>query len=741
MNLPVPQHSAGNRARILFRLLIAAVAGALYAVLPSIAFGQSGEFARVGGLSWNLGSAYGMTISGNHAYARMGQLQIFDISNPTNLVPVANVSNVRSVALSGNYCYATGVGGLRVLDVSNPASPQQVGAWTNGGTYGSVAISSNYAYVVGSENAKDFSVIDISNPASPVKIAELNWLGSAGHIAVSGTYAYISKGFNFQVVNISNPSNPVLMGALYLSNWIGGITLSGNYAYVTMGYYGLQVIDINNPNNPVRVGGVDTEIGSLALSGNHAYCSDTYDGLKVFDIANPLNPVLVGVATNHFGQTFGIGVSGNHAYLGGYSRIQIIDISSPTNPVTIGISITLSYVWSVAQSGNYAYLADQFTGLHVINVSNPTNPFRVGGHFDYTKPSYPFKIAVSGNYAYMLDYTNGLQVFSISNPASPVLLGTCAFFTNTPRRLALAGNYAYVTVDTNNVFVGVARAGMSIIDVSTPTNPTIVTTYWTTDNGAKWVRAGGVVVTNNYAYLTYGGQRWDPEFGDTSIGDVQVINVSNPSNPVFAGHVAPFWWYYEAWDIAVSGNYAYATYHHTPRLPPYNFEDGGLALVDISNPNNPFWVGFWPQSSPVEINTGEKHSQVVASGNNVWLLSDSYSPRVIDISNPTNMTIATTLSGGGFDLAVSGRYAYFASGPLGLEIYCRDCPLLTAELAGSQIMLKWPTNAVNFMVERAETVAAAQWQPQSGTPQVQGAFYTLFVPATNPAAFFRLRQF
>lgn len=551
----------------------------------------------------------------------------------------------------------------------------------------------------------------------------------------------MSKGDNFQVVNISTPSNPMLMGAMYLTNPIASIVLSGTYAYVTMGYYGLQVIDISSPANPTRVGGLDTPVGAITLSGNHAYCSSSY-GMKVIDISTPTSPVLVAGTPTAFIYASGVAVSGNRAYLGGFSGIQVIDISSTTNPVTIGSIPTQSYVWSVAQSGNYAYLADQYAGLHVINVSNPANPFRVGGYYDYSKPSFPFDLAVSGNHAYVLDYTNGLQVFSISNPAAPALLGACAFFTNTPRRLAVSGNTVYVTMDRGNHPNGVHYyAGLSIVDVSVPTNPVTVGTYWTTNPYAWWVQAGGVVVSNGYAYLTYGGERWDFEFGNTSVGDMQIINVSNPSNPVLAGAVGwPFLFLFESWDVAVSGGYAYGIIHYRARPPTYG-EYGGIALLNVSNPNNPIWVGAAqdPAGFGVTFTTLQQHSQVELSGNHLWLLGGSPDLRVIDISNPTNMTLAASLGTGGKRIAVSGPLAYVASGYQGLQIYCRDCPLLTAELAGSQVMLKWPTNAVNFMVERAENVAAAQWQPQSGTPQVQDGYYFLAVPDTNAAAFFRLR--
>src|SRR5687768_11247915 len=52
----------------------------------------------------------------------------------------------RGVALSGNYAYvADRNGGLQVIDVSNPASPQRVGG-SSGVPWG-VAVSGNYAYL------------------------------------------------------------------------------------------------------------------------------------------------------------------------------------------------------------------------------------------------------------------------------------------------------------------------------------------------------------------------------------------------------------------------------------------------------------------------------------------------------------------------------------------------------------------------------------------------------------------
>jgi len=674
-----------------------------------------------------------MAISGGYGFLGTGSdLVAVDIRDPAAPIVVGRAgTGAEALEVQGGYAYVVSRG-LQVFDVSNPAKPRRAGS-TNTADYArAVALLSSYAYLAADSGLQ---VLDISNPSNPMLVGRTNVGGGPRSVAVAGNYAYEGIGFRLQVFDVSSPANPVPIAATNLNGSPETIALSGNYAYVGVDA-SLQIFDISIPANPVRVGGTSTlnSVNEIALSGAYAYLA-TGSGIEVIDISNPANPMWLSRTGNW---AIALGVSGNHAVLGG-SGIQVFDISSPANPVIIGALPAAPSILGVAQLDNYDYLADQYAGLQVINVSNPANPFRVGGYHDYNKAAYPFEIAVSGNYAYMLDYTNGLQVFSISNPASPALLGACAF-TNTARRLAVSGNKAYVTMDRGNYSNGVHYyAGLSIVDVSVATNPVTVGTYWTTNRNAYVAQAGGVVVSNDYAYLTYAGRRWDPEFGDTSIGDVEVINVSNPANPVLAGRErwGAFYYFYESWDVALSGNYAYAIFHYVARPPTYG-EDGGVALVDVSNPNNPFWVES-PPGSFVNFRTLQNHSQVVSSGNYLWLVGGSPDLRVVDISNPTNLVLVASNDTGGLRIAVSGQYAYAASGSGGLQIFCLDCPRLSAELAGGQVLLKWPTNAVNFTVERAATVAAAQWQPQSGTPQVQAGYYVLAVPTTNSAAFFRLR--
>jgi len=80
--------------------------------------------------------------------------------------------------------------GLRVIDISIPEYPAIVGAEdTPDDAYG-VAVSSNYAYVVGG----GLQVIDISVPESPAIVGAVDTPGSAAGVAVADNYAYVADG-------------------------------------------------------------------------------------------------------------------------------------------------------------------------------------------------------------------------------------------------------------------------------------------------------------------------------------------------------------------------------------------------------------------------------------------------------------------------------------------------------------------------------------------------------------------
>ena len=61
-------------------------------------------------------------------------------------------------------------------------------------------------------------------------------------------------------------------------------------------------------------------------------------------------------------------------------------------------------------------------------------------------------------------------------------------------------------------------------------------------------------------------------------------------------------------------------------------------------------------------------------------------------------------------IAVSGQYAYMASGAQGLQILCLDCPRLSATAIDGQVLLQWPQSATNYLLETTIGLPAAPWQ-------------------------------
>ena len=143
---------------------------------------------------WANGPCKAVDVSGNIAYfGNGGYLEVVDISNPANPNELGKVlipSAVSGVAVSGSYVYvANYVAGLRIIDVSTPSSPVEVGFIYTGGDAWSVTVSGSYAYVADSYGG--LRIIDVSTPSSPVEVGFFDTGGSASGVAVSGSYAYV----------------------------------------------------------------------------------------------------------------------------------------------------------------------------------------------------------------------------------------------------------------------------------------------------------------------------------------------------------------------------------------------------------------------------------------------------------------------------------------------------------------------------------------------------------------------
>nr|NGX43526.1 hypothetical protein [Chlamydiota bacterium] len=128
-------------------------------------------------------------------------------------------------------------------------------------------------------------------------------------------------------------------------------------------------------------------------------------------MALPLCPSLVG-SYDTPNAAWSVALSGNYAYVVDVSSLQILDVSNVTKPMFVGSGFWGGQSWDIAVDANYAYLAVGNSGLQIIDVSNVSNPVLVGL---WNGRSGPTSVAISGNYAYVTNDVSGLHIIDVSN--------------------------------------------------------------------------------------------------------------------------------------------------------------------------------------------------------------------------------------------------------------------------------------------------------------------------------------
>ena len=180
-----------------------------------------------------------------------------DVNYPTPNPKKLHHPNARGLAKRGDLLFvAFDAGGLRVLDVSNPRQPREVGRYLNPRfpnkpqAFNNLVLDGNRAYV-----AVDYAGLEVFDIHNPREIKQLGWwnpwgaenltnvwFNSPGHTNQIAWHpgkkqVWLSAGDSeLQVVDVSRPAQPRLVGRFGAPKdkqgaW--GVTLSGERAYLT----------------------------------------------------------------------------------------------------------------------------------------------------------------------------------------------------------------------------------------------------------------------------------------------------------------------------------------------------------------------------------------------------------------------------------------------------------------------------------------------------------------------------
>ncbi len=496
--------------------------------------------------------------------------------------------------------------------------------------------------------------------------------GESKAVFAAGSLVFYGLGNKVQIASFSNPATPVKIGSVILSDVVEALvrtSIGGNQYIVATGGSKMWLINVQNPTTPSLVSTVDVAPGTtcegIATSGTYAYVAAGGAGFKVYSISNPAIPTLA-ASIDSLAYCESVVISSPYAYVAAGSRSHIVNISTPTAPVYTGTILGYGgyHQYMNVRSG-YAYVCNYDAGLQVINVSNPANPVNV---LEISGMQRIASIVFDGNYAYAAIGDSGMKIFNVTNPAAPAAVsrintnGRAAFVSYgaitiggtptghifvsnrnpapgisainvstpaTPTTSAFLGALASATGSAfspfylnDKVFVAYGTAGLRIIDVANPSQPTLLSTL---PLGGE---SRGVVVSGNYAYVA------------AMDSGVHVVDATNPGSPVRLSKINTS----RARGIAISGNYVYVA-----------SRDSGLVVLNITNPASPVWL----------TNVRGLDVENVAAAGNVVGTSFYSSIRFYDVTNPASpvakgSTPAFRIGNEGF--AIAGNYAYVPDG-------------------------------------------------------------------------------
>ena len=271
----------------------------------------------------------------------------YDISDPENIVFVGAVkcpdysSNGGDMEIQDGFAYVSistsdpgsGTSSENVwsIDVDPPDQMHTVGTWEAPPTWiESFDTQGDYLYLANRDTG--LHVIDISDPASLNEVANCPTPGSVWDVDVSGDYAYVADyatdgTAGLQIINISDPLAPFIEKEVNLpvDSPAYQVTSSNAYAYVISHQESdegdrFHVIDVDPIDSAsiVRIFESDYKLLDIDIQGDYAYVSNEGDcGFEIFDISDPANAFITGKWEGEFA-TYSLDVIGNYLYLGTY---------------------------------------------------------------------------------------------------------------------------------------------------------------------------------------------------------------------------------------------------------------------------------------------------------------------------------------------------------------------------------------------------------------------------------------
>ena len=362
------------------------------------------------------------------------ELTVYDTSDPTSPYKLGSYSipaNGNAIEISDTTAYVSvPFFGVYTIDINNTSAMQSplISTFESAGTDRDFVLVENIGYIA--DGSLGLRIIDLTNPQSPTQLGWFNTPGYAYSIDVQNDRAYIADGDSgMHIYDVSNPTNAILLGTYTGITNATIVKIDGNTAFVIGNDRSMVSIDVSDPANPRRLF-TFTAAGSgflsdLIIDNGRAYIVNYNRQLIILDVSDPSDFDSLDYLNDNFATR--VAVEGNLAYLSiGSHGMRIFDITDPTSPIEIVHYDPEFAINQIAVQESIVYSIDG-SRIRVIDAQDPANPALLASHIKTDSQSnFEKQILVQHQTAYITDGPKGLALLDLTDcppkPCTPDLI-------------------------------------------------------------------------------------------------------------------------------------------------------------------------------------------------------------------------------------------------------------------------------------------------------------------------------
>jgi hypothetical protein len=318
---------------------------------------------------WNDNWGVWADVSHNRAYiasepSGLAVVDITDLNGPHVDTCVMTADLAVDIWLDGDRaCVADYRAGLKILDISNPPSPRELGGVDSihGDCVTSVAADS-FAFAAWYQPPLFRSFL-ISDPTHPQLVGGFDPETDPTDMVIRDTLVYLVGRLRLNVVNVAKPREPVLVGSCVTGDaTFASLCLRETLAYV--GSFVGDVVNVRDPANPQVLGQFGRGAWNVSVRDTFAFLSSGGALIYVYCVADPSQPRQVD-SFNLGANTGGIEAAGSLLYVGNPDGVRVVDASDVHNMRVRGYATAPSGVGRLSYASPYLYASCGEAGVLV----------------------------------------------------------------------------------------------------------------------------------------------------------------------------------------------------------------------------------------------------------------------------------------------------------------------------------------------------------------------------------------